>query len=343
MSHQGRAPKSRRGVGGGPATVQGRQNQIVSRLFWGVKANSPVLPHLENAEDWERFRKGFWAVWGPVGTHEEECCDQIAGEYWILRRIRRWETATTLTQLYELAAQEPEDVRREITRLLGEPVIRQNLFGHLENGDCENGEATENIAGNGNSDGAFTPSAAWWRKIIQSPDRTPVTHTEASWLMELVLERVLPDQSEDSKNDDAIELGSCDDNEPAFTLPPGKITVGELRRQLSQLGAASQESDTPSVEAILTQNYQAAREAERQETHSLELARIRARRFISERTILPENRINTALVYKRQTMCLISRHMAILERLQAKRAGRYVPPPVALDVNMTVVPREDTP
>jgi hypothetical protein len=155
-----------------------------------------------------------------------------------LRRIRRWEIATILTQLYELAASESEDVRREITRLLGEPVIRQNVFGRLENGDCDNDEAAANLAGNGNGDETFTPSAAWWRKIVESPDKTPVTHTEASWLMGLVLEQVLPAQGEDSENGDATGLSSCDASEPAFTLPPGKITVGELRKELSQLGAA---------------------------------------------------------------------------------------------------------
>jgi ribulose bisphosphate carboxylase small subunit len=338
MSHQGRTHKSRQGIGG-PATIEGRKNQIASRLAYGVKANSPVLPGIEDHLEWERFRKGFWTLWQPVGIPEEECVDQIAGEYWIMRRIRRWETATSFTQLYELAASEPNEVRREITRLLGEPVIRQNVFGNLEDGDRDNDEAAAYLAGNGNGDGTFTPSVAWWRKIIESPNRTPVTHAEASWLMELVLEQVLPAESEDSENDDAAGFGSCDDPEPAFTLPSGKITIGELRRQLSQLGAASQQGDTPSVEEILTQGYQAAQE----EAHSLELARIRARRFISERTLLPENRINTALVYKRQTMCLISRHMAILERLQAKRAGQFVPPPAMVDVNMTVVPREDSP
>jgi hypothetical protein len=323
----------------GQLTEEGRKNQIASRLAYGVKANSPVLPGIEDQQEWEQFRKGFKDLWQPVGTHEEECVDQIAGEYWIMRRIRRWETATSLTQLYELAASEPDEVRREITRLLGEPVIRQNVFGHLENGDCDNAQTTAHRAENGNEDGTFTPSVAWWRKIVESPDRTPVTHAEASWLMELVLEHVLPAESEDSENDDATGLRSCDASEPAFILPPGKITVGELRKQFSQLGAASQQGDAPSVEEILIQSYQAAQE----EAHTLELAKIRARRFISERTLLPENRINTALVYKRQTMCLISWHMAILERLQAKRAGQFVPPPVALDVNMTVVPREDAP
>jgi hypothetical protein len=177
-----------------------------------------------------------------------------------MRRIRRWETATSLTQLYELAASESEEVRREITRLLGEPVIRQNVFGHLENGDCDDDETAANLAENGDGSGAFTPSAAWWRKIIESPDRTPITHTEAGWLMELVLEQVLPSQSEDSENDDTTGLGSCDDPEPAFTLPPGKITVGELRKQLSLLGTASQQGDAPSVEQILFQGYQTARE-----------------------------------------------------------------------------------
>jgi hypothetical protein len=322
----------------GSVTEEGRKNQIASRLAYGVKANSPVLPGIEDDLEWERFRKGFWTLWQPVGIPEEECVDQIAGEYWIMRRIRRWETATTLTQLYELAGTEPEEVRREITRLLGEPVIRQNVFGCLENGDCDNAEAAANLAGNGNGNAAFTPSAAWWRKIVASPDKTPITHAEASWLMELVLEQVLPTESEDSENDDAAGLGTCDASEPAF-MPPGKITVGELRKQLLQLGAASQQDDTPSVEQILFQGYQAAQE----EAHSLELARIRARRFISERTLLPENRINTALVCKRQTMCLIRRHMAILERLQARRAGQFVPPPAIVDVNMTSVPREEAP
>jgi hypothetical protein len=190
MSHQGRTPKSRQGIGG-PATIEGRKNQIASRLAYGVKANSPVLPGIEDQLEWEQFRKGFRDLWQPVSIPEKECVDQIAGEYWIMRRIRRWETATTLTQLYELAASEPDEVRREITRLLGEPVIRQNVFGQLENGDCDNDEVT-NLAENGNGNGAFTPSAAWWRKIVESPDRTPVTHAEASWLMEFVLEQVLP-------------------------------------------------------------------------------------------------------------------------------------------------------
>jgi hypothetical protein len=119
-----------------------------------------------------------------------------------MRRIRRWETATTLTQLYELAASEPEEVRREITRLLGEPVIQQSIFGHLENGNCDQDEMTATLAENGNANGAFTPSVAWWRKIIESPDTTPVTHVEASWLMELVLEQVLPEPDDDGGSGD---------------------------------------------------------------------------------------------------------------------------------------------
>jgi hypothetical protein len=330
---------SQQGRGGGPATVQGRKNQIASRLGYGIKSNSPVLPGIEDQLEWEEFRKGFETLWQPEGIPERECVDQIAGEYWILRRIRRWETATTLTQLYELAALESEEVCREITRLLGEPVIRQNVFGELENGDGTNGEVAAAHLLRGNGEEAFCPPVTWWRKIIDSPDRTPLTHTEASWLMEFVLEQVLPTENEDSENDDATGFGTCDDPEPAFILPPGKVTLGDVRNQLAQLGAASGQRDAPSVEEIVSQGYQTTQA----EARSRELAKIRARRFISERILLPENRINTALVYKRQTMCLISRHMAILERLQAKRAGQFVPPPVALDVNMTVQAQEDIP
>jgi hypothetical protein len=35
MSHQGRTPKSRQGIGG-PATIEGRKNQIASRLAYNL-------------------------------------------------------------------------------------------------------------------------------------------------------------------------------------------------------------------------------------------------------------------------------------------------------------------
>jgi hypothetical protein len=291
MSQPGRVSKSRQGVGGGPATVQGRKNQIASRLTFGVKSNAPVLAGIEDQLEWENFRQGYWAIWQPVGIHEQESVDEIASEYWTLRRIRRWIAATTLTQLYELASSEPEEVRREITRLLGEPVIRQNVFGELENGDGSNSELAPAHLLRGNGEEDFSPSVHWWRKIINSADSTPLTHTEASWLLKLVLEQVLPScaqEDEDPNND----MDGVVRDEPAFTLPPGKITLGDLRKQLAQIGSDSGQDDVPPVEEILARGYQDAQA----EAHSRELARVRARRFISEHILLSENRINTALV-----------------------------------------------
>ena len=103
----------------GHVTEEGRKNQVASRLTYGVRSNIPVLAGIEDPLEWERLRNGMFEVWCPVGVHEKECVEQIADGYWRLRRIRRCLTETTLTQLYEAAAEEPEEVRTEIARASG--------------------------------------------------------------------------------------------------------------------------------------------------------------------------------------------------------------------------------
>ena len=64
-------------------------------------------------------------------------------------------------------------------------------------------------------------------------------------------------------------------------------------------------------------------------------ARAQAHQFISRYLLLPLDRHTTLINERRQVLTEISRHINILERLQAKRLGQPVLAPVSVDVNVT--------
>jgi hypothetical protein len=91
------------------------------------------------------------------------------------------------------------------------------------------------------------------------------------------------------------------------------------------------ESDDPSPFEILEQKY----ELIVYEDTNRKQARAQAHQFISRHLLLPLDRHTTLINERRQVLTEISRHINILERLQAKRLGEPVLAPVSVDVNVT--------
>jgi hypothetical protein len=91
------------------------------------------------------------------------------------------------------------------------------------------------------------------------------------------------------------------------------------------------ESDDPSPFEILEQKY----ELTVYEDNKRKQARAQALQFISRYLLLPLDRHTTLINERRQVLTEISRHINILERLQAKRLGEPVLAPMSLDVNVT--------
>jgi hypothetical protein len=75
---------------------------------YGLRAQSPVVPGLERAEDWRRHHAGIVASLAPVGFMECALTDRIALFLWRMRRIGRYERCA-LGDIYESA---PEVVRQ---------------------------------------------------------------------------------------------------------------------------------------------------------------------------------------------------------------------------------------
>jgi hypothetical protein len=91
------------------------------------------------------------------------------------------------------------------------------------------------------------------------------------------------------------------------------------------------EPDDPSPFEILEQRYELIVYEDTNRKH----ARAQAHQFISRHLLLPLDRHTTLINERRQALTEISRHINILERLQAKRLGEPVLAPVSVDVNVT--------
>ena len=117
---------------------------------------------------------------------------------------------------------------------------------------------------------------------------------------------------------------------PDLQLPAGPITLGDLRAQLQELSSLLKPND-PSPFEILEQKY----ELIVYEHTNRKQARAQAHQFISRYSLLPLDRHTTLINERRQVLTEISRHINILECLQAKRLGEPVLAPVSVDVNVT--------
>ena len=118
--------------GGGPATQNGKTVVRWNATRHGISSPAPVVPGLEEREDWESHRDGIVENLSPVGHLEVTLAERVALLSWRLHRVTRYETETVavsqekveedvhnrkrlLRSLYEssYAATHPEDIRFE--------------------------------------------------------------------------------------------------------------------------------------------------------------------------------------------------------------------------------------
>jgi hypothetical protein len=85
--------------GGGPATQDGKAVVRWNATRHGISSPEPVVPGLENAEDWQSHREGILENLSPVGHLEINLAERVALLSWRLHRVTRYETgAITLSQ-----------------------------------------------------------------------------------------------------------------------------------------------------------------------------------------------------------------------------------------------------
>jgi len=80
------------GLGGGPNTEEGKAVVRWNATRHGISSPEPVVPGLENTEDWMRHREGILGNLSPVGHLEVTLAERVALLSWRLHRVTRYET-----------------------------------------------------------------------------------------------------------------------------------------------------------------------------------------------------------------------------------------------------------
>ena len=78
--------------GGGPATQNGKVVLTWNATRHGISSPKPVVPGLENTEDWENHLEGIMENLSPVGHLEVTLAERVALLSWRLHRVTRYET-----------------------------------------------------------------------------------------------------------------------------------------------------------------------------------------------------------------------------------------------------------
>jgi hypothetical protein len=78
--------------GGGPATQNGKAVERWNATRHGISSTQPVVPGLEEQEDWESHLEGIVENLSPVGHLEVTLAERVALLSWRLHRVTRFET-----------------------------------------------------------------------------------------------------------------------------------------------------------------------------------------------------------------------------------------------------------
>ena len=76
---------------GGPQSPDGKEVARWNATRHGISSPAPVVPGLENQEDWQEYREAILEHYSPDGPVEFELAERVAVLTWRLRRVPRYE------------------------------------------------------------------------------------------------------------------------------------------------------------------------------------------------------------------------------------------------------------
>ncbi|MDZ4278128.1 MAG: hypothetical protein U1B78_03200 [Dehalococcoidia bacterium] len=92
-----------RGSNGGPKTEKGRAIARLNALKHGFAAKSPVIPDIEDEDEWLRYHAGIVASLSPEGHLEEVLTWRLANILWHLDRLTAYEVAAIMRHIESTA------------------------------------------------------------------------------------------------------------------------------------------------------------------------------------------------------------------------------------------------
>lgn len=322
----------------GPRTAAGKLAVARNPLKHGIFANLAVVPGECPAER-EAHRAGVLESLDPVGLLEVDMAERAADLLWRLRRVARYEAAVVTADVEDAGlpppGHNPLAARAPIT--FHHPVEAQLVMARQ---DLD--RARENMA-------ATAPEAHLLRRLRDLDDLEPLTSETVTGVLVAAFDRAyespiknyVPAHPTDPRFVEAI---GCDGTRFADVAWTRELVLTGLRYYASatELGAADFRAE---VQAVLDARRDAfARDVDRLEADVAGLVRRaeRERRRAADSALLPPDTvIEKVMKYEKHLHSQLTSTLHELERLQARRGGMPVLPPVVADLHVSVVGGSD--
>jgi len=296
----------------GPKTAFGKAVSSRNAVKHGVLAEAPILSGIESFKFWEKHRDGVLRSFAPVGYLESLLTIRFAVLSWRLCRVVRYESEVS-TDAVEWAEADLQ-------------VSDENGYEKPE----EPATARENAR-----------SASLVIKTLKAlpklPDEQRLDRDSAVTTM-WALRNELPEDFHE------ISIPGVPDDDQGFDAFK-EWTAGLLRKVLE--GYADANGMTP--EALLTGCIRSASrnrdEAQREELHLAERSedwKLLVERENRRRTLLEPDVLDKVARYESYLERSMFRTLHEIQRLQASRSGVVVPPPAAVDVDVSVHPESSS-
>jgi len=292
----------------GPRTARGKARSSRNSVKHGVLTTAPILPGIESQEAWEEHRDGVVESIAPVGYLEKLLAVQLASISWRLARVVRYEAELAAAAV---ATAEPDlDERAEIGE--GKPSDPEDARLEAERASLIL-ETLENL-----------PKMADLEKL----DKNVAVAT--LWALSEVLTR----------ENDGISVPGIPDDDTEFDAFDN-WTAGLLRRAIETYAAADRTTAEKLRVRCMLSTHEKCERAETKERDLVErgqrwkllLERENLRRMLLEPAVL-----GTVTRYESNLERSFFKTLHEIQRLQAARSGAVVPPPAALDVDLTIHP-----
>jgi hypothetical protein len=273
----------------------------------GVLATAPILPGIESRKDWEKHRDALFESYPPVGYLEELLTHRLAILSWRLLRVVRYEAEVAAAATAKAESDLDYDKPSDPAQARGKVEIASLIIEMLR--------ALPNMTEGSSLDKNVAVATLW-----------------ALW-------KELPEEAGD------LSVPGLPDDDAGFNAFD-RWTADVLRKAIEVYAAAARTSPETLIDKTIASAYKNRDEAGKEE---LELVRwgkewkLRLQRESRSRMLLEPDLLDKVARYETGLERSFFRTFHELQRLRAARSGAVVPPPEAIDVDLTVHPEGRSP
>jgi hypothetical protein len=315
----------------GPKSEVGKALVACNPVKHGIFADTPVIPGVESEDQWQKHHDGILASIQPMGILETRLAERIASLLWRLNRVTRFETGIVRVGFTQPEPQKPQEP----------DPFHFRSFSNASGDESELEKKEKKLAKKRRLLAEIEDGLATVKAFSDLPENAPVNPDAVFRIFEAAYHEVLESDSvpwvEDQEFLDLFKFPPEDDFYQA------NWTAGYVRQGL---GHYAQQGGIP-LEKLIARTISAlekSQQNDRAEIQALndEREAIRQREMAWQerkqvRLILPDENAELRVIrYESHLSRLLTQTLHELERIQANRAGRPVPPPVAVDVAVEV-------